>query len=170
VRTEDGSVYYYHKTTRVSRWDFPSAQVQAALEERLKESQRQQEEAVAKRREERDAIKRARDEQQQAAERLQTVVKKTIMQWKQPTGPGKPRPFYDLLNTLHTVTDVVQEGEVVRTPLNEASSSADLKRAYFAASRKLHPDKLTSATIEQKIMAEAVFTVLTEERDKIPPT
>ena len=168
VRTEEGSVYYYHKTTRVSRWDFPSAQVQAALEERLKESQRQQDEAVAKRREERDAIKRARDEQQQAAERLQTVVKKTIMQWKQPTGPGKPRPFYDLLNTLHTVTDVVQEGEIVRTPLTEASTSSELKRAYFAASRKLHPDKLTSATIEQKIMAEAVFTVLTEERDKIP--
>jgi len=174
VATADGSVYYYHRISRVSRWDFPSRQVQAALEERLKESQKQQQEAVQKRKIERDNIRRAQEEQAQAAQNMQSQVKKVIFDWRYPSGPGKPRPFYDLLNTLHTVViGIVASGEVVKSPLSEKSKPAEVKRAYFAAAKCLHPDKLTSdIPIEQRIVAEAAFVVLSEcwevERSKAP--
>lgn len=163
VETSDGSVYYYHKVTRISRWDYPSPEVQAALEERLRESQRQQEEAIQKRKLERETVRRAQEEQSQVADRMQATIRKTILQWKQPTGPGKPRPFYDLLNTLHTIATVVSAGDVVKSPLTSASKPVEIKRAYFAAAKMLHPDKLTSEIpIEQRIMAEAAFVVLAE--------
>jgi hypothetical protein len=84
-------VYYYHKVTRVSRWDFPSAQVQAALEERIKESQKHQSEAVEKRRLERETARRAQEEQAQVAQGMQAQVKRVILAWKQPAGPGTHR-------------------------------------------------------------------------------
>jgi hypothetical protein len=46
VATEDGQVYYYHKVTRVSRWDVPSEDVAEALNQRLDESQKLTEAAI----------------------------------------------------------------------------------------------------------------------------
>ena len=39
-----------------------------------------------------------------------------------------------------------------------------IKKAYIKAVRHIHPDKLTATlTLQQRMMAEAVFVVITEE-------
>lgn len=161
VQTQEGSVYYFHKTTRVSRWDFPSAKVQTALEERLRQSQKQQVEAVQKRKMELESARRVQEEQAQKSLTLQASVKTAIIKW---AGSGKPKQFHALLNTLHIVADgVVSAGDIVKSPLTETSTLSEKKKAYFAAAKVLHPDKLSSdIPLEQRIRAEAAFIVLSE--------
>jgi len=49
VITSDGSIYYYHKITRVSRWDLPTIDVVNAVDNRLQQSQSKMNDAVKKR-------------------------------------------------------------------------------------------------------------------------
>jgi hypothetical protein len=49
VMTSDGSIYYYHKITRVSRWDLPTIDVVNAVDNRLQQSLSKMNDAVKKR-------------------------------------------------------------------------------------------------------------------------
>ena len=49
VITSDGSIYYYHKITRVSRWDLPTIDVVNAVDNRLQQSHSKMNDAVKKR-------------------------------------------------------------------------------------------------------------------------
>ena len=46
VKTANGETYYYHVISRVSRWDKPTPEVAAALEQRLRESEKQASDAA----------------------------------------------------------------------------------------------------------------------------
>ena len=63
-----------------------------------------------------------------------------------------------MLNEL----DAIYEGAPLPTPaLTISSSVAEVKRAYMKAIRCVHPDKVeSSATVERKLKASAVFGVL----------
>ena len=75
-----------------------------------------------------------------------------------------------MLQTLPSVLpEIVMDGMIVSAdapPLTVASPPADVKKAYMKAVRLIHPDKL-SATIDirSKVMAEAVFSIISEMYD-----
>ena len=67
-----------------------------------------------------------------------------------------------MLTTVHDICDFVPE----EAPASGAgpSSNAAIKKAYMRAVRHIHPDKLpASLNLEQRVVAEAVFVVITEE-------
>jgi hypothetical protein len=69
----DTGTYYYHKVTRISRWDKPDSTIAAAHNARLYESKRQVDEAVLRRKEERDNDKKNNEERLLASEQLKVI-------------------------------------------------------------------------------------------------
>lgn len=72
VKTDTGS-YYYHKVTRISRWDKPDSNLAAAHEARLDQSKKQVDEAVLRRKEEMDHDKKYNEDRLLAADQLKVI-------------------------------------------------------------------------------------------------
>ena len=165
VTAPDGRLYYYHKITRISRWDRPDFAVMEAVDTRLKESQNQIDEALERRRAEREVIKKKEADKQMVSEQLRQEMKTTIQKWR--TRPrGQLADIVEMLNTLDGVLpECVSKGQVVVKTAPPISSS-DVKKGYMKAVRLIHPDKLSSdLDLRTKILAESVFICLTENYD-----
>mmetsp|Transcript_16347 Transcript_16347/g.24641 ORF Transcript_16347/g.24641 Transcript_16347/m.24641 type:complete len:1163 (+) Transcript_16347:260-3748(+) len=168
VHTDDGGTYYYHRVTRISRWEKPSAEVAAAVESRISSSQKNIDEAVEKKRREREKQRALEEQRSIAAEQLHGTVKQYIVTWKTNPTNGKEKHIGELLTSLPGLLgpDVCPPGTVGSAPLGLMSTPVEIKKAYMKAVRVIHPDKL-SATIEleKRLLAEEAFICLNQVYD-----
>jgi hypothetical protein len=164
VACEDGRVYYYHEVSRLSRWDKPSAEIATKHAERLQESKAREEAEVTRRRNERrqEEERLARETDTRSA--LSAGLKKRLDQWRQKGRFGEQtKGVLDLLTTVHDICEFVPPEEAPASGAGPPSNAA-IKKAYMRAVRHIHPDKLpASLSLEQRVVAEAVFVVITEE-------
>ena len=166
VFTAEGEPYYFHKVTRMSRWDRPDLAVMEAVDARLQESQQQIDSAVHRRRQERAEEKKQQDERMATSELIQSEVKSKIVSWS--SLPNRGKSIEELLNTLDTILpECVPRGCLSAGPLVLGSSSpSEVKKAYMKAVRLIHPDKLSiEVSLKTKMLAEAAFILVTEVFD-----
>jgi DnaJ-class molecular chaperone len=58
---------------------------------------------------------------------------------------------------------VTKEMIVGEQTLNCHSSANEIKKAYLKAARHIHPDKTVDMLLEERLIADEVFIVLTDE-------
>jgi len=172
VHGENGSVYYYHKFTRLSRWDKPDAAVAASIEASVREQQDKMNELNRKRKEEIEQKKQQQEQREKTADQLKANIKVKIEKWK---GVGNNSTISnhigDLLTTLPSILNFIPVNTVTSTPLNSSSPQADIKKAYLKAIRLVHPDKLSSdLDLENQLLAQACFIIINETYDKYRET
>jgi hypothetical protein len=95
---------------------------------------------------------------QQEADGLDAALVTKIRQWSEKG--GKKNTLRVLLSTLHEVL-WQDSGWELRGP-GELVSPANTKRAYRQATLIVHPDKVSSCTEEQKLIAKRIFEILSE--------
>lgn len=169
---EGGGTYYYHKKTRVSRWERPDESISAALESRLIEEERRVEEAVQRRKEDREIAARIESEKTLALEQLQSKIQAILKKWLKPPGAVRERNIAELLSTVSEVVplisgDVFACSDAVKCLSLKNSSPEDIRRCYMKIVRLIHPDKISASSgHEDRFLAEAAFVVLTESYQK----
>ena len=173
VRDDQGNTYYYHRVTRVSRWDRPDAAFAASHNERIAETIRDTEERAARRKAELHEVKAAAEAEAAAKQELQAATKSAIMKWaKDPKIMNRNKSIAEMLATVHTLIPSVVPvdgvvADVINSPLTDSSSVSDIKKAFHRAVRYVHPDKISlQVPLETRVLAEGVFVLLTEEFDK----
>lgn len=164
VTASDGRVYYYHKITRVSRWDRPDFTVMEAVDARIKESQSQIDEAVQRRKAEREVIKSQEAEKAAVSEQLKIKIKTAIEKWRCLPN-NRTAGIIEMLSTLDKILPTcIPQGFLTLNAANAAPS--DVRKGYMRAVRLIHPDKLSpDLDLESKILAESVFICITENFD-----
>ncbi len=168
VHGDNGSIYYYHKFTRLSRWDKPDAAVAASIEANVRDQQDKMNELNRKRKEEIEQKKQQQELREKTADQLKAKIKVKIEKWKGVTNNSTvTNHIADLLTTLPSILNFIPINTVTTTPLNSASSQADIKKAYLKAIRLVHPDKLSSdLDLENQLLAQACFIIINETYDK----
>eukprot|EP00597_Dinobryon_sp_UTEXLB2267_P003977 CAMPEP_0170075222 /NCGR_PEP_ID=MMETSP0019_2-20121128/12398_1 /TAXON_ID=98059 /ORGANISM="Dinobryon sp., Strain UTEXLB2267" /LENGTH=445 /DNA_ID=CAMNT_0010286053 /DNA_START=78 /DNA_END=1415 /DNA_ORIENTATION=+ len=176
ARTEEGAVYYYHKETRLTRWDKPEKHIMAALESRLKESKESSDRAI---RDRKLANQREKDlllERERVIDENKSVIADLLRQWQE-SPRGDVLSFVALLRTL----PVVLPADMLEISYQHAASKGlfdsllqlssdvaptEIKKAYLKVIRLIHPDKVPpDLAIESKALLEGVFIVLQEKYD-----
>jgi hypothetical protein len=167
---DDGRTYYYHRVTRVSRWDKPDAALAASHAQRLAAQDEEVNIRTAKRKAELADAAAVAEVESQVRQDLQAGIRQTIQKWaKHPSIMNKTKSLAGLLTSVHTIVSLVPADAVVKsTPLTDSSEPSEVKKAFMRAVRYLHPDKLsrTDVDLHTRTLAEAVFIFLTEEFDK----
>ena len=164
VESPEGT-YYYHKKTRVSRWDKPDKVVAVAMNSRIENTEKSADSAFKMRKEQMELDKIAAEERAAILDYIKPEVLILLKTWKEPS-PGNPSDLSTLINSLpsilpHLEADVTA-GRFIPVLRNDASSS-DVKKAYFRAVRFLHPDKLPlTLDLCDKMVAEHAFAYLCE--------
>lgn len=104
------------------------------------------------------AANAAQAAEEAAAHSLKDAIDARVNGWK----AGKETNIRALLSSLDTV--VWDELEWKKVGMNEVLTDPQIKRVYTKAIARLHPDKLTPArtTLEQRLLGNAVFSVLNE--------
>lgn len=157
--TPDGLTYYYHRVTRAVRWERPEADVARKVEERLKEHSA----AVAKRQAERlAALAENEDKAKRDADkrtRVEAEIDSRIRLWSR----GK-----DVVQMLTSLSVILRGREVPDSITLSASTGLpeDVKKAYMRALRIVHPDKVATASLEDQLEAQKVFTALSDAYKK----
>ncbi|KAI8807537.1 hypothetical protein BJ742DRAFT_811963 [Cladochytrium replicatum] len=111
------------------------------------------------------AVQRLREQNLQAEQEdamklaLKDQVDDKILRWKS----GKEENLRALLSSLHTVVWPELEWKTIN--LSEILQPQQVKVKYMRAVAKLHPDKLSNITVEQKLIANSVFAVLNKAWD-----
>lgn len=168
VISEDGQKYYYHKVTRVSRWDRPTKDLAAAVAARVEASQRQVEEAMMRRKQEREteqAIQQAREE---VAEQFQVHVRSMIDKWKRSrTVRDAEKGMPELITTLPDIMGFyIFPEHIANLALTSASSPSEVKKAYLKTVKVIHPDKLPGTLdMEQRMLIEEVYIYISQRYD-----
>lgn len=160
VTTEDGRIYYYHKITRVSRWDLPSQEDTNQINEQIHQSQQKMAECSIHP----DECDLENDEDQ-----IKIRVASIIKYWIQPSNMNRCRSIPELLTTIPTILDtsIVPEGSIFKEPLTLSTPPTDVKKAYLRAVRLVHPDKLVALDLnfEKKLLAQEIFIAISEKYD-----
>lgn len=172
VKTEDGTVYYYHVLARVSRWDKPTPEVAAAVEERLRENEAKAVEATQRRKAEMELRRQQEKEKSEQAGVAGGQVSKQIEQWKYVGSTRQVKALQDLLLDLPLIVptlipDVDAIG--IRQPLDASNplTSEEIRKVYLKVVRCIHPDKLGGdLELTVKMTAEEVFIQLTEQYNR----
>ncbi len=172
VHVENGSIYYYHKFTRLSRWDKPDAAVAASIEANVRDQQDKMNELNRKRKEEIEHKKQQQELREKTADQLKANIKIKIEKWKGVSNNGTvTNHIGDLLTTLPSILTFIPMNTISPTPLNSSSSPTDIKKAYLKAIRLVHPDKLRSdLDLENQLLAQACFIIINETYDKYRET
>eukprot|EP00604_Paraphysomonas_vestita_P003940 CAMPEP_0174824102 /NCGR_PEP_ID=MMETSP1107-20130205/30643_1 /TAXON_ID=36770 /ORGANISM="Paraphysomonas vestita, Strain GFlagA" /LENGTH=304 /DNA_ID=CAMNT_0016049589 /DNA_START=457 /DNA_END=1371 /DNA_ORIENTATION=- len=160
VTTEDGRIYYYHKITRVSRWDLPSQEETNRINEQINQTQQKMVECRIRP----DECDLENDE-----DHIKIKVATIIRNWTQPSNMNRTRSIPELLTTIPTIIDtsIVPEGSIFKEPLTLSTPPNEVKKAYLRAVRLVHPDKLVSLDLnfEKKLLAQEIFITISEKYD-----
>ena len=93
--------------------------------------------------------------QARQTERVQGTIKDQVQRW------AAKKSLIRMLCTL----EKIMPGDRVSLPkldLRLSSTAADVKRAYKQALRAVHPDKLATASVDDRVRGEFVFSALRE--------
>ena len=133
-----------------------SATVQAAVHARVHEMRESQAKAVQEVRE-REAKKAANEaEEDDVRKRLEPKIKA----WSEEH--GKKRQLRALLATLHTI--LWPGANWKQMSIGDLLDDAKVKRAFFMASRVVHPDKTGDLDAEKRFLAKRVFDALSQAK------
>ena len=153
--TAEGTVYWFHKTTRAVRWERPSKRAAAKMEKRIT---REEAEVEARKADRLNALAQEQAAAAAAASRraeVQTDVERRVRAW------AHGRSIRALLASLPAA--LVLCGRQVPPEVVEAGRTRDaagIKRGYLKAIRLVHPDKMATADIAAQVEAKTVFEVL----------
>ncbi|CAE7498928.1 unnamed protein product, partial [Symbiodinium microadriaticum] len=108
-------------------WDRPTAEVAAAVENRLHSSQKQVEESLERKRREREKLKAKEEEENAIADQLQGKIRQTLVNWRTPPGSAKERPLPELLSSLHLLlgSDLCPPQAIVSAPLTLSAAPGE---------------------------------------------
>jgi len=99
------------------------------------------------------------EEEKMAIMQAKVRLESKINQWK--TGPGgELKSLYQLLGSLHTV--LWPGAPKLNFNLADLLDRSGIRKAYRKAVLVVHPDRVTTGTVEMKATADLVFDVLTE--------
>jgi hypothetical protein len=133
-----------------------SSTVQAAVHARVSEMRQSQEKAVREIRD-REAKKAAADlEEDEVRKRLEPRIKA----WSEEH--GKRKQLRALLASLHTI---LWPGTSWKTlTIGDLLDDGKVKRAFFMASRVVHPDKTGDLDAEKRFLAKRIFDALSQAK------
>jgi len=170
VQTADGTVYYYHIIARVSRWDKPTPEVAAALEQRLRENESKAAEATQRRKVEMEQRKQQEQDKSAQVDAAQEMINKKVAEWKFVSGSTRQvKAMQDLLADLPLVVPSLianVDAVGIRQPLDASNplSPDEIRKVYLKVVRCIHPDKLSAdLDLEARMTAEQVFISLTAQ-------
>jgi hypothetical protein len=133
-----------------------SATVQAAVHARVNEMKQSQEKAVQEVRE-REAKKAASEaEEDEVRKRMEPRIKA----WSEEH--GKRKPLRALLASLHTI--LWPGANWKQLTIGDLLDDSKVKRAFFMASRVVHPDKTGDLDAEKRFLAKRVFDALSQAK------
>lgn len=133
-----------------------SANVQAAVHARVNEMRQSQEKAVLEVRE-REAKKAASDaEEDEVRKRMEPKIKA----WSEEH--GKRKQLRALLASLHTI--LWPGANWKQLTIGDLLDDGKVKRAFFMASRVVHPDKTGDLDAEKRFLAKRVFDALSQAK------
>jgi len=133
-----------------------SANVQAAVNERMNDMKESQAKAV-------NEI-RAREQKKKVEENAEDEVRKRlepkIKVWSEEH--GKKKQLRALLASLHTI--LWPGANWKQMGLGDLLDDSKVKRAFFKASRVVHPDKTTDLDAEKRFLAKRIFDALSQAK------
>ena len=170
VRGDDGSTYYYHKVTRVTRWDRPEVEVARRVEERIKGET----EATKARQQERLAALQAEEQARVAAAaarfRNESDIETKVTAWNNKHKGGVRSLLASLSSILNgtSLSSAIPEEilQLVGPSAGSSYSEESLRKAYKMALRVVHPDKVESSRPEEELLAQKVFSTLADAYKK----
>jgi hypothetical protein len=139
-----------------------SATVQAAVHARVNDMKQSQEKAVQEVRE-REAKKAAAEvEEDEVRKRLEPIIKA----WSEEH--GKRKQLRALLASLHTI--LWPGANWKQLTIGDLLDDSKVKRAFFMASRVVHPDKTSELDAEKRFLAKRVFDALSQAKTEFDST
>lgn len=170
--SQGGGVYYYHKKTRISRWDRPDDNISAALEARLMEEQKRVDLAVQRRKKEILENVKLQEDRAIQYDLLQHKIQGIIAEWLKPPRALRERNIVELLNTVSEIVPMLKNDTfasseyLTRLSVQEATPD-QVRKCYMRIVRLIHPDKIsTECSNEDRFLAKAAFVALTESYQK----
>eukprot|EP00940_MAST-03C_sp_MAST-3C-sp2_P000767 g767.t1 len=151
-RPSDGATYYYHRKTRAVRWDRPSSDVMRKVEARLQQEQMETE----ARQEER--LRRLREEEERSQKEAECAAALTSKIDRKTEEWAKNKALHVLLRTLPEILPHISASKF--PTLNRDAGTSEIKRAYRKALRIVHPDKQKNRVLEERLLAQRVFSTL----------
>lgn len=167
ARTAEGQVYYYHRVSRAVRWEKPDPEMARKVEARIIGEKLRHKRRHAERVQQiNDTADRAKQEEA-TKDTLREEIESRVASWARGKTIG---------GMLQSLPQVIAWGEHSSgVELDARSSAAAIKKAYLKAVRVVHPDKVATAPLQQRLEAQRVFAVLQDafkahEDGELPPT
>jgi len=133
-----------------------SASVQAGVHARVNNMKQSQQQAVQEIRQ-REAKKAASDaEEDEARKRLEPKIKK----WSEEH--GKKKQLRALIASLHTILWTGANWK--QMSIGDLLNDAKVKKAFYKASRVVHPDKTGDLDAEKRFLAKRIFDALSQAK------
>ena len=187
----DGKLYYYHQSSRISRWTRPTGDTAERISSRLAAEEEATLARQAARMEALDAAERAALAERDAADGVRGKLVSAIAGWAEARGwtgvkglrralkakmPGaESLPKRAVISLLSGLSAVPVDGwATLECPSlsvpkgwdwrahagGDAVSEKDVKKAFLAAVRALHPDKTKTQPLALRLAGEEVFGIL----------
>mmetsp|Transcript_16663 Transcript_16663/g.27817 ORF Transcript_16663/g.27817 Transcript_16663/m.27817 type:complete len:475 (-) Transcript_16663:340-1764(-) len=171
--SDKGEQYYYHRESKITRWEKPTPEVTRCIQRRLEEERLQSERANEKRKLELKHNKIVEEELQDYTNQIQATVTQQIQLWKHPVGKKRARVLGELLNAVPALLGpelIPLDSSLVTTPLLKTDPPTMVKKAYRKVVRFVHPDKVAGTgcviDVEKKMLAAEVFIAINESFEK----
>lgn len=171
--SDKGELYYYHRDSKITRWEKPTPEVTQCIHRRLEEERLQSERANEKRKLELKQNKIVEEELQDYTNQIQATVTQQIQLWKHPVGKKRARVLGELLNAVPALLGpevIPLDSSLVSTPLLKTDPPVMVKKAYRKVVRLVHPDKIAGTgcviDMEKKMLAAEVFITINEAFEK----
>lgn len=136
-----------------------SAHVASAMRERVNNMEAAQQKALNDIRERESKKKQDADEEDQFRQKVDPLIK----EWSEEH--GKKKQLAALLANLHTV--LWPGAKWTQVNLGELLDANKCRKAFYKASRVVHPDRVISLPAEQRFLAKRIFDALKQAKSQI---
>merc|ERR1712043_10624 len=133
-----------------------SAHVATAMLERVNNMEAAQQKALKDMREREAKKKQDADDEDQFRQKIDPIIK----EWSEEH--GKKKQLAALLANLHTV--LWPGAKWTQVNLGELLDASKCRKAFFKASRVVHPDRVIDLPAEQRFLAKRIFDALKQAK------